>query len=93
MNRPNAVHESQSRMKNGLGGPRGDLSPLKHNQHTSPSLHGCWRDLVGGQHKTIRSLVPQFIGITIRRVAGGIDVVHARPGGSVQRAAGLSDGV
>lgn len=72
---------------------RQDLSPLKHNQHTSPSLHRSWCDLIGRQHKAIRALVPQLVRVAVRRVARGINVVNTGPSGGVKRAAGLSDGV
>lgn len=70
-----------------------DLSPLKHDQHTGPSLHCCRRNLVGGQHEAIRAFVPQLVCVTVCRVARGIDVVNAGPGGGVQGTARLSDGV
>lgn len=71
----------------------GRSGSLQHNQHSCPGLDSCRRNLVGGQHKAIRALVSQLVGVAVRCVAGGINVVNAGSGSGIQRAAGLSDRV
>lgn len=71
----------------------GRSGPLEHNQHSGPGLDSCRRNLVGGQDKAIGALVSQLIGVAVRCIASGIDVVNAGSGSGIQRAARLSNSV